>query len=323
MRKFLRILKWTGIIILIIFAGVFITGAFLYNKKYDAPMPDIHASTDSTIIARGKHLVFGTAHCVECHFQPTDSSKIKNGDEVELAGGGFPFTFPGGAFYSANISSDKEDGIGNLSDGQIARALRYGVKHDGTALIPVMEFQNMSDDDLTAVISYLRTVPPVKYKVPENEFNLLGKGISAFFIRPQSPATTPPKSVVADTTVEYGKYIAVGLSNCRGCHTQRSQSTGEYIGEELAGGPFGPLDNDPKKMLVTPNLTPDSTGILFQWNYELFKNRFQQGFIIPQSIMPWGQFKHLDSTELLAIWKYLHSVKPVHKINGPPIQDIR
>jgi mono/diheme cytochrome c family protein len=321
MKIFLRILKWFGIVLVILIAGVFIAGNILYNKKYSAPLPDIHTSTDSAVIARGKHLVHATAHCVECHFKPGDSLKVVNGEEVELAGGAFSFSFPGGTFYSRNISSDKETGIGNLTDGQIARVLRYGVKPDGTALVPLMEYQNLSDKDLTAIISYLRTVPPVKYKVPENDFNLFGKGILAFFIRPQNPKATPPADVVADTTVAYGKYIAESISSCRGCHTQRSMNTGEYIGKELAGGPVEPVHEDPSKMLVAPNLTPDKeTGVLRSWSYELFHARFQQGKLIPQSIMPWGQFKHLDETELRAIWKYLHSVKPVRKENGPSIQ---
>jgi mono/diheme cytochrome c family protein len=324
MKLLLRILKWLGIVLAVIIVGLFITGAMLYNKKYDAPYPDIHASTDSTVIAHGKHLVLSTAHCVECHFQPGDSLKVLNGEEVALAGGGFPFKFPGGAFYSRNISSDEITGIGKLKDEEIARALRYGVKHDGTALIPAMEFQNLSDEDLTAIISYLRTVPPVRYNVPKNDYNLLGKAIIAFFIRPEKPIGTPPTKVEPDTTVAYGKYIAESVSNCKGCHTERSQNTGAYIGEELAGGIIGPLENDPTKILVTPNLTPDpETGHIYPWPYEQFKTRFSKGHIIDQSIMPWGQFKHLNETEILAIWKYLHSVKPVHKDNGPAIQDAK
>lgn len=323
MKKFFRILKWTGIVLLIIIAGVFITGYFLYNKKYDAPYPAISAIADSAVIAHGKHLIFASAHCAECHFKPGDSAKVMNGETFDLAGGGFPFIFPGGVFYSANISSDKELGIGNIADSTIARTLRYGVKHDGSILIPAMEYQNLSDEDITAIISYLRTTNPVHYKVPDNDFNLLGKGIVAFFIRPQGPEQTPPKSVTPDTTALYGKYIVENVSHCKSCHTQRNQSTGAYVGEDLAGGPFGPLDSDPTKMLVTPNLTPDKTGVMYGWTFEQFENRFRQGPLIKESIMPWAQFKNLDSTELIAIWKYLQTVKPVHKVNGPVIQDIK
>jgi len=324
MKILFRILKWIGIILGVSIIGLFISGYVLYNKTYTAPYPDIHASKDSAVIAHGKHLVTATAHCVECHFKPGDSLQAVNGDEVELAGGAFPFLFPGGKFYSKNISSDPEFGIGNIPDSAIARTLRYGVKPDGSVLIPAMEFQNLSDDDLTAIISYLRTLPPVHIKVPDNDFNLLGKAILAFFIRPEQPVDTPPKEMKPDTTVAYGEYVAQYVSNCKGCHTYRNPNTGAYEGQPLAGGPSDILRSDPTKMLVCPNLTPDpETGHIYNWDFNQFKTRFSQGVLIHETIMPWGPFKHLDDTELKAIWKYIHSVQPVHKMSSPPIQDIK
>ncbi|MBK6610920.1 MAG: c-type cytochrome [Sphingobacteriales bacterium] len=324
MRKLVRILKWSGLLLVVAILCLFVAGSILYNKKYDAPIPDLHASKDSLVISKGKHLVFTTAHCVECHFKPGDSLKVVSGEEVDMAGGGFPFKFPGGVFYASNISSDKETGIGNYTDGEIARMLRYGIKRDGSVLIPAMEYQNLSDEDIIAIISYLRTLPPVVHKVPENDFNLLGKAILAFLIRPVNPKSTPPVKVLTDTTVEYGHYIAENVSNCKGCHTERSQNTGEYIGEELAGGLFEPVENDPTKLIFAPNLTPDpQTGHIYNWSFEQFKNRFVKGKLIPQSPMPWGQFKNMNETELLAIWKYLHSVKPVQKKIGAVIQDAK
>ncbi len=324
MKSIPRILKWFVFSIMLIVLGFFFVGTLLYNKKYNAPYPDIKASTDTSIIAHGKHLIFSSAHCVECHFKPGDSLRVVNGEEVVLAGGAFPFLFPGGVFYSHNISSDKETGIGDLSDAQIARSLRYGVKADGSVLIPAMEYQNLSDEDLTAIISYLRTIPGVKFKIPDNDFNLLGKAVVAFVMRPEGPKIKPTKAVMPDTTVEYGKYLAGSVSNCKGCHTERDMSTGKYIGKELAGGKLEPLRDDPDKLLFAPNLTPDpQTGFIYNWSFEQFRNRFHQGKIIPQSIMPWGQFKHMNDTEVKAIWKYLHAVAPVVKNNGPAIQLIK
>jgi len=324
MKPFLRILKWVGIILLAIIIGIFIAGYVLYNKKYTAPYPAIHASTDSAVIAHGKHLVYSTAHCITCHYRPGDSLKAIGGEEAQISGGAFPFLFPGGKFYSKNISSDKEFGIGNIPDSVIARSLRYGVKHDGSVLIPAMEFQNLSDDDLTSIISFLRTLPPVNIKVPDNEFNLLGKAILAFFIRPESPKETPPKEMKPDTTAAYGEYVAMAVSDCKGCHTYRNPNTGAYEGQTLAGGPVGLLDKDPTKMLVAPNLTPDpGTGHIYNWDFPQFKTRFSQGVLIHETIMPWGPFKNLDETELKAIWKYLHTLTPIHKESFPQIQDVK
>jgi mono/diheme cytochrome c family protein len=321
MKTFRRVLKWTGILLVLLIVVLFASGVVLYNKTYEAPYPDIHASTDSAIIAHGKHLVYATAHCPECHYQRKDSVMMANGEEINLAGGGFPFTFPGGVFYSTNISSDKETGIGNYTDQEIARTLRYGVKRNGKVLIPAMEFQNISDEDLLAIVSYLRTVPSVSHQVPKNDFNLLGKGILAFLIRPTPPRENVSAKVVAEETTEYGRYIATELSNCKGCHTERDRNTGKYIGEELAGGPVDVING---KKLVAPNLTPDEkTGHIYNWTFEQFKSRFSQGKLIPESIMPWGQFKLLNDIELMAIWKYLHSVKAASKDNGAVLQEVK
>ena len=72
MKTFKKILKWTGIsllIVILIFAGVV---ASKQNQKFDAPFPDIHASKDSSIIAKGKYLFYGPAHCMDCHSNKKD-----------------------------------------------------------------------------------------------------------------------------------------------------------------------------------------------------------------------------------------------------------
>ena len=323
MKIVLRILKWLGIVLVVLIAGIIITSSFMWDQKFEAPYPDIHASTDSSVIAHGQHLVRITAHCTDCHYNPADSLKAVTGADFNLSGGGFPFIFPGGAFYSRNISSDKETGIGNLKDGEIARALRYGVKHDGTVLIPAMEYENLSDEDLTAIISYLRTLPPVQYKVPDNKYNLLGKAILAFMIKPPKMETPPPAKMIKDTTAAYGKYLALEVSGCHSCHTERNPNTGAYIGEPFAGGPVEPLKKDPTRMLYSANLTPDPSGVLHDWTFDKFKNRFQQGPLVKESIMPWIAFKNLDDTELHAIWKYLHTLTPVHTEIGAYVRPIK
>lgn len=69
MKTIKRILKWVAILLLVIIAGAAISGTYLYHKKYDAPYPDIKVSSDSSVIAHGKHLANATAHCATCHFQ--------------------------------------------------------------------------------------------------------------------------------------------------------------------------------------------------------------------------------------------------------------
>jgi mono/diheme cytochrome c family protein len=302
-----KILKWTLIVVLVIIAGVTLTTIFRQHLKYDAPYPNIKASTDSAIIARGKHLVVGPAHCIDCHSPlPNKDSLLNHGQEV-LPVGGFAFDLPFGKFYTRNLTPDKETGIGNMTDGEIARVLRYSVKKNGEAVLPFMPFQDLSDEDLTAIISYLRSVKPVKNKVPDHNYNLVGNLIKAFMIKPVGPATTPPIAVKADTTVAYGRHMVMAVANCNECHTKRD-GIGNFVGAPLAGGTVFEEKGHPT--LISPNLTPDPTGRITNWSQESFIKRFRLGKLIPYSHMPWEAFGRMTDTELIAIYKYLKTVKP-------------
>jgi len=309
-----RILKWTGLILLFLIAGITIVTAFRQNIKYEAPYPAIKASKDSLVIATGKHLVFGAAHCVDCHNTANVDSLINLGQPVDLSGGR-EFSLPLGNIYSKNITPDKETGIGNYTDEQIARALRYGVHPDGTVVYDFMPFHNMSDEDLTAVISYLRAQRPVKNMVPRHDLNVMGNLVKAFMVKPVGPTGEVPKAVQKDTSAAYGRYIAMSVAECNGCHTMRDMA-GRFTGEPFAGG--GPFEEPGLPTLYPPNLTPDSTSRIFGWTEDDFIKRFRMGKVIPYSHMPWNSFKRMDDTELKAIYHFLKTLKPVKTIPAKP-----
>lgn len=307
-----KILKWGGIVFGGIIVAFVATVYALQFKSYNAPYPKITASSDSTVIARGRHIVYGAAHCNYCHVSKTDFPKSLKGELAELKGGN-EFILPLGTIRTPNLTSDKETGIGNISDGEIARILRYGVYPDGKAVFDFMPFHNMSDEDLTAVISYLRTLPPVKHQVVNREMNFLGKAVMAFLIKPVGPVGEPPKDVKIDSTSAYGKYIANSVANCVGCHTNRNMMTGEAIGPPFAGGLEMDTEEDPNIIITTPNITPDpETGRMVSWTEDIFIHRFRQGPQVPGSHMPWGAFKNMSDLELKAIYRYLQTVEPVH-----------
>src|SRR5205809_767928 len=104
--------------------------AMRQNIKYDAPYPDVHASKDSAVIANVKYLFYGPAHCMDCHAHKNDYPDIADAEQIPPSGG-MVFDLPVGKMLTPNITSDKETGIGKLSDGEIARTLRYGVGSDG------------------------------------------------------------------------------------------------------------------------------------------------------------------------------------------------
>ena len=303
-----KILKWTGLVVLFIIAGVTITTTFRQHIKYDAPYPNVIASTDTAIIAKGRHIVLGPGHCVDCHStQHNVDSILKSGNDPELSGG-LKFDLPFGAFYTRNLTPDKTTGIGTMTDGEIARVLRYSVKKNGEAVLPFMPFQNMSDEDITAVISYLRSLEPVKNKVPDHQYNIMGRLIKAFMIKPSGPTEPIVASVKQDTTAAYGKHLVMAVANCNECHTKRGP-IGEYIGEPLSGGTE--FEEEGKPTLITPNLTPHPSGRIYKWSEKDFVRRFRMGKLIPYSHMPWESYSRMTDEELKAIYKYLRTVKPV------------
>lgn len=313
MKKLKKIAKWTGIILLVLILGITVITASRQNLKYDAPYPDIKASKDTAVIARGRHLAFSSAHCIDCHGPSNADSLISIGQEPALTGG-FLFDLEVGKIYSKNITPDSATGIGRLTDAEIARALRYGVHPDGTVVFDFMPFHNMSDADLTAVISYLRSRPAVSSKAPENDLNLMGNIVKAFLVKPVGPTGVVEKWVKPDTTATYGRYLVMNVGNCAGCHSQRN-ITGEYTGPFLAGG--GPMQKKGFPSLTPPNLTPAKDGRITDWSQETFISRFRKGKLIPYSEMPWNSFKRMTDDELKAIYKYLKSLNPEKTTGGP------
>ena len=315
MKLFKKILKWTGITILSLVVFFVIIVFSLKNKKFDDLFPNLQATKDSATIERGKYLAFGPAHCSGCHTPTEDHEKINIGEELPLKGG-LNFDLPIGTLYSKNITPDDETGIGKLPDSVIARSLRYGVARDGRALFDFMPFHNLSDEDLVAVLSFLRSQAPVKNKVKDNELNFIGKAVKAFLIKPVGPDGDVAKTITPDTTAAYGKYLTHYVTNCRGCHTNRSLMTGEYTGPFFAGGlKFEATDGS---YCVTPNLTPDKeTGKMTAWTQQQFIDRFRLKKIIAASDMPWDQFRKMSDNDLKAIYQYLISLEPIKNVTGP------
>jgi mono/diheme cytochrome c family protein len=303
MHKIKKIIKWTAIVLLVLVGGLAVIILSRQNIKYDAPFPAIKASADSAVIARGRHLVYGGAHCIDCHSRTNADSLIGLGQEVPLSGG-VVFKLPVGNIYSKNLTSDTATGIGKYTDAAIARALRYGVHPDGTVVYDFMPFHNASDEDLTAIISYLRTQKPVHNAVPRHELNALGKIVKALLVQPVGPSEKVPEKVRQDTSAAYGRYLALSIAECNGCHTKRDIS-GKFTGEPFAGG--GEVDG-----FITPNLTPAPGGRIFHWSKQMFIDRFRMGRLIPASPMPWNSFRRMTDDELTAIFNYLQTLKPVN-----------
>jgi mono/diheme cytochrome c family protein len=294
-------------------AGVFVFVQLNWSKKVEAPYPEIHSSADSTVIARGEYLVYGPAHCVSCHVPMDKIMEVDKGLKMPLIGG-FEESIPGfGTFRAPNLTPDDETGIGKLTDAQIARSIRHMVSSDGRILFPFMEYQEMSYEDLSAIISFLRSQEPVQNEIKPTEYGFLGKALIAFgLFKAKGPEKVPPVSVKPDTTALYGKYLANDIGNCRSCHS-KIDNTGKQIGADFAGGfVFAPTEWSQGFAFVSPNLTPHKTaGVIANWPEEVFMNRFRAGRVYERTPMPWGCYSRMSESDLKALFSYLQSLEPV------------
>jgi mono/diheme cytochrome c family protein len=289
------------------------------HLRFTVPEPKIAASADTAVIARGHYVVRILASCAACHGAPDQWKAYMAGAEAPLSGG-FEFKIPPGEFRVRNITPDPETGIGRISDGAIARALRFGVGHDGRALLPFMEMQGLSDEDLTAVISYLRSQPPIRNSVPDHHYNVLGMIVRATVLaNPVGPKFPPPRQSPRGATVENGRYLAGSVANCWACHTPRNPNTGELTGTLYGGAKGMPDDYEPRRTWSPPNLTPaPKTGRSAIFTEDQFVARFRAGRVVPDSPMPWQAFRRMTDDDLRSIYRFLRTLPPVENNVGPP-----
>jgi mono/diheme cytochrome c family protein len=300
-------------------AGFAATAHARWDRTFEAPEPALRSTADPEVIERGRYLVYGPAHCSYCHTPKEQWPRLDAGEEIALVGG-YEMHLPLGVLRSPNITPDAETGIGRYSDGQLARLLRHGVRPNGRMAFPVMEFQNMSDGDVIAVLSYLRSAEPVRSEVPDHGWNLVGKGLLAFVMKPAGPTEQPPATSPTGVSIEHGSYLANAVANCAGCHSPRNLADGSYTGPRFSGGVME-VGDKPDMVFGVPNLTPDPrTGHIVGWTEERFIERFRAGPALEGSHMPWNAYARMSDDDLRSIFLFLNSLDPVEHEVGPMLQ---
>ena len=293
-----KIFKWIGIVLgslvgllVLAFVVLYIIGSVKWSRmhgKYDVPVETITIPTDEASIARGEHIA--TLHlCRMCH------TESLNGQAVSV-----PALF---TFAIPNLTSGA-GGVGATNtDEDWVRAIRHGVGHDdrGLVMMPARTFYYLSDEDLGALIAYLKSLPPIDNEMPKTDLGPLGRVMLALG---QLPPEIEPNVISIDhnaprpvapqpgVTVEYGKYLA---RTCALCHGPN------FNGQTVQ------LDGPP---ILTPNLTLG--GELGFWSEEDFIATLRTG-VTPggkqlRSEMPWKYFGQMTDDELKAVWLYLESL---------------
>jgi mono/diheme cytochrome c family protein len=288
--------------------------------------PEARPLTDRTFEAtperleRGEYLVRNVTGCLFCHSE-YDSSVEGLPVREERAGSGRSFADEGIEWLTVpNISPDPETGAGNWSDDAIARAVREGIGHDGRALFPVMPYQNyrrMSDEDLASIVVYLRSLPPVRQAVARSEIPFpVNRLINT--VPKRVDGSVPPPDMSAP--VARGEYLTA-MASCTDCHTPMTPE-GQFIaGLEFAGGNM--VVHRDRQPTAAANITPSPSGIPY-YTEELFLEVFRTGKVRERQLsdnMPWAHYRNMTDEDLLAIFAYLQTLKPVeHYVdNAEPV----
>jgi len=326
------ILRWGGrlVAVVVVLIGAFV-GYFAMSWQPtfpDTPLPAIEASNDPEVIARGDYLFNAVAHCSACH--STMEDYVGGGKTVAPSGGHEWHMGPLGTVRAPNITPDETTGVGSYSDAELARVIRHGIRKDGRGALFMMSVGPMSDEDLAAIVSYMRTIEPVKHEVPPSEVGLLGKVLFQtamdFFAHPHE-YQVPPYVPASDTaSAERGEYLARGPGFCVGCHTKIEGKDGQvaFVEPLLAGriDPDFPDETEPGFRFVAPNLTPHSSGIMHGWTKDQFVKRFRNGRAYPGSAMPWETYRNMTDADLESVYLYLTSLDGVDHSVGPSRQKV-
>ena len=262
--------------------------------------PAVTPAAESTqeLVATGKY-VFGAAGGCACHTTP-------DGAGLNAGGAKFDLSFVG-VVYTPNITPDAETGIGKWTDAQVVDAIRRGERPDGSRLFPIHPYKylsNIADDEIAALVAYLRSVRTVKSVVPPRSLKI----------------PVPTRTIVAAPKVAprgglaRGEYLAGGASHCAECHTPRRFDASTDDTKFLAGGPG-------QERSLAANITPHLETGIGRWT-EAQIARFLRTGVKPSgreasSLMRTvimgtsAGFKDLTEADALAIARYLKTVPPI------------
>ncbi|MHB9841057.1 c-type cytochrome [Paraburkholderia terrae] len=221
--------------------------------------------TRPEIVKRGEYLA-RAGDCVACHTAPRGKT----------FGGGLAMETPFGTFFTPNISSDKEYGIGKWTADEFFKMMRTGKSPDGKLIYPVMPiaaYTKVTREDSDAIFAYLQSVEPVhqpsrklELRFPFNQRELL-IGWRSLYFREGEYQPNPSRSVEWNR----GAYLVEGLGHCSMCHTKINLLGGSSKSEQFAGGLI-PVQN-----WYAPSLTSDKDGGLGDWSIKDIVDLLQAG----------------------------------------------
>jgi len=302
LTRLFRILR-TALLLVLVLAGIGLATVLLAFPRSQPPA-ELSLELTPARVERGRYLVEHVANCLDCHSERDWAyygGPVVRGSE----GQGAPMRVLRPNIHAANITPAV---LGEWSDGEIARALTSGIGRDGRALHPYMPYDTyarMTEEDVHAVVFFLRTLPPVENAVPRPDDSWPIRLIGRLLPRPY----VAPEPVEPGATAAYGSYLAE-IAECSFCH-----------GADFSGGRFFRIPGTDQEW-PSANITPHPSNRIGAWSRENFVGVFKsfappEGRIIPgdkiNTVMPWSRYAGMTEEDLGAIYEYLRTVEPVEQ----------
>ena len=253
---------------------------------------EVPFASSSTSVERGRYL-FMSRGCSECHGASGAGHDVINDGKGML-------------IHAPNITPGPGGVVSAYRPVDWVRTIRHGVKPSGEPLLvmPSEDYNRLTDDDLAALVAFVRQLPPAEGRGSIVQFPLVVKALyGAGMIRDAAEkidhALPPSKPVAEGVTPEHGAYVA---NACIGCH-----------GAALSGGkiPGTPPDWPP-----AANLTPAADGALARYpDAKAFTTMLRTGKRPDGSavspVMPFAALKEMSDTDVQAVYLHLKRLPAV------------
>ncbi|MGT2507818.1 c-type cytochrome [Cupriavidus basilensis] len=291
MKRMIRIGLWSLTGVCVLAAGVVLVGVLAGERKgariVSVPVVSLAYRDDAQALARGKYL-YESRGCMDCH-GASGKGRVFIDD-------------PGGLYVRAPNLTSGSAVIGRYREADWVRAIRHGVAPSGRALMvmPSEDYNRLSDDDLGALVAYVRSLPPVPGEVAEVRLPWMVRALYGFGLVKDAAekidhGLPPARPMTATVSPEYGAYVA---NACLGCH-----------GTGLRGGkiPGAPPDWPP-----AADLTPAGSAMARYDAPEKFVGMMRSGLRPDGSpvsrVMPFDSFGRMDDVDLGALYLHLKAL---------------
>jgi mono/diheme cytochrome c family protein len=310
-----RILIGLGALLVLVTGFIVIYFYALHPKSRAAP--NVTAPKTPEAIARGEYLAKHVAGCVICHSPMDMKVPGDQWDDTKIfAGRAFPSSgnFPG-TLVGPNISPTA---VGKWSDGELLRAIREGVDREGNALFPMMpygRFTKLTDDDVLAIIAYVRSVPPQPETAGATSIDF---PVSMFIRLAPKPLDKAPPAWPTDP-VARGK-VLLEVMSCIDCHTPMNK--GQLVESKLYAG--GNKFSEPTLGTVySSNITSDAATGIGAYSDEDLMRVFKEGKGKDGRtlwVMPWRAYQGANDEDLRAVIAALRTLKPIaNQVPAPKV----